>query len=92
MLQRVLEHLDLGGENQQAQSDNLGSIILEGAHFGVVLFSQPSVWVFGWETKRSTTAQAGQRSLVLFPSVSEVIIKSGKQSLRTVVDAVKEEI
>jgi hypothetical protein len=35
-----------GKEAQLAQSENLASIIFEGAHFGYLLFSQPAIWVF----------------------------------------------
>jgi hypothetical protein len=93
LLHNILQpFINSGTENQRAQSDNLASIILEGAHFGVLLFSQPSVWVFGWEVKSSTGGKGQNKDLVVFPSISEVILRSGREHLKVVVDAIKEKV
>lgn len=89
-----------GIESQSRQADNLASIILEGAHFGILLLSQPAVWVFGWEGKdggRSGNRHisedgSGKKTLVVFPGIEEVIVRGGKEHLRVVVNAVREEV
>jgi len=89
-----------GKEAQLAQYDNLASIILEGAHFGTLLFSQPSLWVFGWDGKnlnrndRRTGAGNGgpNKILVVFPSIGKVVSRGGSEHLRVVVDAMLERV
>lgn len=92
-----------GTEAQVAQSDNLASIVLEAAHFGLLLFSQPVLWIFGWDGKvlnqsgrddRRSGAGNGSanKMLVVFPSVGKVIKKDGSENLRVVVDAVLERV
>jgi hypothetical protein len=90
-------------EAQLTQSDNLASIILEGAHFGILLFSQPSLWIFGWEGKNlNQGGKSGRRFgavdgsanklLVVFPSIGKVITRDGNDHLRVVVDAMLERV
>ena len=92
-----------GPEAQLTHSDNLSSIILEGAHFGIVLFSQPTVWIVEWDGKDlNQGGRSGQRSgagngsvnkfLVVFPSIGKVIARDGKQQFRVVADAMFERI
>lgn len=92
-----------GPEAQLTHSDNLSSIILEGAHFGIVLFSQPTVWIFQWDGKDlNQGGRSGQRSgtgngsvhkfLVVFPSIGKVIARDGKEQFRVVADAMFERI
>jgi hypothetical protein len=78
-----------GTDAQLAQSDNLASIILEGAHFGILLFSQPALWIFGWDAKTSNKGSAN-KTLVVFPSIGRVIRRDRRDNLRVVVDAVLE--
>ncbi len=62
--------------------------------------SQPAVWVFGWEGKDGSSNGNknmsgdgnGKKTLVVFPGIEEVIMRGGKEHLRVVVDAVREEI
>jgi hypothetical protein len=94
-----------GPEAQLTHSDNLSSIILEGAHFGIVLFSQPTVWIFEWDGKDlNQGGRSGRRSgngngngsvnkfLVVFPSIGKVIARDGKEQFRVVADAMFERI
>jgi len=94
-----------GPDAQLSQSDNLASIILEGAHFGILLFSQPADWVFEWDGKSSNQgSKVDQRSgtgtgnggankfLVVFPSIGKLIRRDGSDNLSLVVDAVVERI
>jgi hypothetical protein len=94
-----------GTEAQLAQSDNLASIILEGAHFGILLFSQPTIWIFGWDKKISSQAGSKDRrsgsgsgngsaknTLVVFTSIGKVITRDQSEHLRVVVDALLERV
>jgi hypothetical protein len=92
-----------GTEAHLAQSDNLAYIILEGAHFGLLLFSQPALWIFGWNEKnlnrggksdrRSGTRNASaNKLLVVFPSIAKVIARDGNEHSRVVVETVLEPV
>jgi hypothetical protein len=94
-----------GKDAQLAQSDNLASIILEGAHFGYLLFSQPTVWVFGWDgenlnqggrnDRRSgsgTGNGSANKFLVVFPSIGKLITTAGSNRSRVVADAMLERV
>jgi hypothetical protein len=92
-----------GPEAQLTNSDNLSSVILEVAHFGMVLFSQPTVWIFKWDGKDlNRGGRSGQRFgtgngsvntfLVVFPSIGKVVARDGKEQFRVVADAMFERI
>jgi hypothetical protein len=67
------------------QEKNLGAIILEGAQLGLLLFSQPSVWVWGWKAPQDgASGVKGGRPFVIFPSLAERVEQSGRQRLREV--------
>lgn len=82
-----------GLESQRYQEDNLSAIIFEGAQLGLLLFSQSSVWVFGWKSPSReevekirpvvTTTRKG-KVLVVFPSLGERTERHGRQRLREV--------
>lgn len=44
---------------QRYQEDNLSALILEGAQLGLLLFCQPSVWLFSW--KATVTEEAREK-------------------------------
>ncbi|KAH8761769.1 hypothetical protein BGZ57DRAFT_992822, partial [Hyaloscypha finlandica] len=70
-----------GKEAQLAQSENLASIIFEGAHFGYLLFSQPAIWVFRWD--RKNLSQGGSKKfLVVFPGIGKLIVRDGSDRSR----------
>lgn len=81
--QALTPFINRGAEAQQRQSDNLASIILEGASAGLLLFAQPSSWVFGWTAEKNV--------LVAFPSIAEEVT-NGRKSLKVILHATKEEL
>jgi len=88
LLNQALEpFINQGGDAHRQQSDNLHSIILEGADTAMLLFSQPTKWVFGWSADKN----AARNSLVVFPSVSEEV-RNGTRSLKVILNATREEI
>lgn len=56
------------------------------------MFSQRSLWVFGCEAERPVAGQRSGKSMVVFPGISEVIARKGREDLRTLVDVVREEL
>ncbi|ESZ94389.1 hypothetical protein SBOR_5253 [Sclerotinia borealis F-4128] len=75
--------------NSQSQSDNLASIICEGKEFGMLLLEQPGAWMFGWETTSKMGSRA-ENQIVVFPSLEEVIQRSGKERRRVVCEQDRE--
>ena len=75
-----------GVESQRSQENNLSAIIFEGAQLGLLLFSQPSVWTFGWKVpvREDTNGGRAGRLLVIFPALGEQIERHGKPRLREV--------
>jgi hypothetical protein len=53
----------------------------------MLLFSQPTKWVFGWLADK----HAARNSLVVFPSVAEEV-RNGTRSLKVILNATREEI
>jgi hypothetical protein len=101
----IQPYIKSGTEAHIAQSDNLTSIILEGAHFGLLLFSQPTIWIFGWEKdnanqggskdRRSRSGagkESADRTLVVFPSIGKVVTIDRSKHVRVVVDAMLERV
>lgn len=101
----LLPFIKSGKEAQLAQSDNLASIILEGAHFGYLLFSQPAVWVFRWDGKNLSQGGRNDRRsgsgigngsadkfLVVFPSIGKLITRDGSDRSRVIADAMLERV
>jgi len=84
LINGILEPFIIPGVDAQlAQQRNLSAIIFRGAQLGLLLFSQPSVWVFGW--KEPVTTESGtRRTIVVFPSLAEVKERNGKQRLREI--------
>jgi hypothetical protein len=80
-----------GAESRRQQKENLSSIILEGANLGILLFSQPMEYTFGWSASRRSEI-GGRSKLVVFPSITEIRERGGRSSVRAVVEAVDEDI
>jgi hypothetical protein len=74
-------------ESQRYQRENLAGIITEGAIFGMVLFSQPNVWRFGWDVR-----SVARRGLVVWPGIGEVVVTGDREDLRVLCEPVSEEI
>ena len=95
----VLKPFIKTGEVQRYQEDNLKAIIFQGAQLGLLLFCQPSIWVFGWKapsreerngrekdgSQVATTDMSGARMWVVFPGIAERAEKHGRQMIREVV-------
>jgi hypothetical protein len=82
-------------EVQRYQKENLGAIAFKVAELGLILFSQPSTWLFGWTPSHGSTeknAGASRLVLVLFPALSEVVERGPKTQTRPVVDWVAVEV
>ncbi|RDW63373.1 hypothetical protein BP6252_10918 [Coleophoma cylindrospora] len=47
---------------QREQKANLGAIILEGAKIGLLLFSQPTIWRFGWSSAERKNTNHGDKN------------------------------
>jgi hypothetical protein len=88
LLNQALEpFINQGEDAHRQQADNLASIILDGADTAMLLFSQPTKWVFGWSADKN----AARNSLVVFPSVAEEV-RNGTRSLKVILNATREEI
>jgi hypothetical protein len=88
LLNQALEpFINQGGDAHRQQADNLASIILEGADNAMLLFSQPTKWVFGWSADKN----AARNYLAVFPSVAEEV-RNGTRSLKVILSATREEI
>lgn len=88
LLNQALEpFINLGGDAHRHQADNLASIVQAGADTAMLLFSQPTKWVFGWSADKN----AARNSLVVFPSVAEEV-RNGTRSLKVILNATREEI
>jgi hypothetical protein len=83
-------------EVQRYQKENLGAIAFKVAELGLILFSQPSTWVFGWTAPSHGSIEkkggAGRAVLVVFPALSELMERGGKNQARTVVDRLAVEV
>ena len=95
----LLPFIKPGIESHRAQEANLTSIIFEAAYFGISLFSQPAIWVFGWDSEslRSRTKNIHRDKgvmgwLVVFPSIGEKITRGGTEQLRVIMDVVREQL
>jgi len=90
-----------GTESARSQENNLRAILFEGAQLGLLLFSQPSIWVPRWtsatgqdfdsekrgQSHASTTNR--NRTLVVFPALGELIERHGTKRWRFVTDPVE---
>jgi hypothetical protein len=99
LINGVLKPFIKTGEVQRYQEDNMKAIVFQGAQLGLLLFCQPSVWVFGWKassreqrnarekdgTQEGTTDMSGARMWVVFPGIAEKDEKHGRQMIREVV-------
>jgi len=83
-------------EVQRYQKENLGAIAFKVAELGLILFSQPSTWLFEWTPPNHGSTEknggAGSAILVLFPALSELMERGGKKQTRSVVDWVAVEV
>lgn len=77
------------------------AIIFQGAQLGLLLFCQPSTWVFGWKASSreengrgkdgsqvTTSDLSGARLWVVFPGIAERVERHGRQKVREVVSPV----
>jgi hypothetical protein len=90
-----------GVENERSQEGNLRAILFEGAQLGLLLFSQPSIWVPSWRSSTGQDFDSGKRgsahasttnrnrTLVVFPALGELIERHGTKRWRFVTDPVE---
>jgi len=72
-------------DNQRSQERNLSAILFEGAQLGLLLFSQPSIWVWGWKVSSGEGGGVRRRAFVVFPSLGERVERHGRERVREVV-------
>jgi len=77
--------IDLNPDNQRSQERNLSAILFEGAQLGLLLFSQPSIWVWGWKIGSGEGGGVRRRTFVVFPSLGERVERHGRDRVREVV-------
>lgn len=87
-LNLVLQTFVEKGEGQRKQQENLSSIFMEGASFGIFLLLQPGRWVFGWDESRQTRDDR----MLVFPSLGEEMERHGKHTVRIVAGSIDEEV
>ncbi len=77
----------------QYQEENLAAIAFEIAQFGLLIFSQPSDWVFEWPKEVAHTFDVNEgsvprksvgRDLAVFPGIGEIIERGDERHLRAV--------
>ncbi|KAL8732760.1 MAG: hypothetical protein Q9166_002541 [cf. Caloplaca sp. 2 TL-2023] len=65
--------------NDWERQQKLEEILRRGARFGFVLFSQPSLWDFDW----NTPANAGRGTLVVSPGLTQITDDNGRRLPRS---------
>lgn len=74
--------INADAESQRYQRENLASIIGEGALFGMVIFSQPNVWLFGWDANRNPSGVPRRgMGFVVWPGIGVVVVRGGRENV-----------
>lgn len=81
LIQPILQPFVKPG-TERRQAENLQSLLLEGAKFGLLLFQQPVSWIVDWKAPPPSSKQgekSGQAAIILFPGLTRTISDEGSR-------------
>jgi hypothetical protein len=78
LIQPILQPFIKPG-TERRQAENLQSLLLEGAKFGLLLFQQPEPWMVDWKVPPTSKqgGKGGQATIILFPRLIRTVSDEG---------------